>query len=110
MTRRPSGRPGEGPSPSAPAPSPRNSQSTLLVSGDEMDLNKLTLKSQAALQGAQELARSRNQQLVEPAHVLYALLSDPEGVVFPLLQRLGQSPRVLRDRVEELLDRIPKVY
>jgi ATP-dependent Clp protease ATP-binding subunit ClpB len=75
-----------------------------------MDANKLTLKSQEALQAAQELARSRNHQLVEPAHVLFALLSDPEGVVYPLLQKLGLSPRTLRDRVEELLDRIPKVY
>ncbi|MGH2573397.1 MAG: ATP-dependent chaperone ClpB [Actinomycetota bacterium] len=75
-----------------------------------MDLNKLTLKSQGALQAAQELARARNHQLVEPAHILFALLSDPEGVVYPLIQRLGQSPRVLRDRTEELLDRIPKVY
>src|SRR5439155_9510502 len=75
-----------------------------------MDLNKLTLKSQQALQAAQELARDRNHQLVEPAHVLFALLSDSDGVVFPLLQKLGQSPRALRDRVEERLDRIPKVY
>jgi ATP-dependent Clp protease ATP-binding subunit ClpB len=75
-----------------------------------MDLNKLTLKSQEAVQAAQQVARSRNHQLVEPAHLLWALLSDPDGVVFPLLQKLGQSPRVLRDRVEELLDRIPKVY
>jgi ATP-dependent Clp protease ATP-binding subunit ClpB len=75
-----------------------------------MDPNKLTLKSQEALQAAQELARSRNHQLVEPAHVLFALLSDPEGVVYPLVQKLGQSPRALRDRVEEHLDRIPKVY
>src|SRR5438094_4608415 len=75
-----------------------------------MDPNKLTLKSQEALQAAQELARSRNHQLVEPAHVLYALLSDPEGVVYPLVQKLGQSPRALRDHVEEVLDRIPKVY
>ena len=75
-----------------------------------MDLNKLTLKSQEALQRAQEEARNRNHQMVEPVHVLFALLSDPEGVVYPLLQRLEQSPRALRDRVEEALDRIPKVY
>jgi len=75
-----------------------------------VDTNKLTLKSQEALQAAQELARARNHQLVEPAHVLLALLSDPDGVVYPLLQKLGQSPRLVRDRVEEALDRIPKVY
>ena len=75
-----------------------------------MDVNKLTLKSQQALQDAQQLARERNQQLVEPVHLLFVLLSDPEGVVYPTLQRLGQSPRALRDRAEEILDRIPKVY
>ena len=75
-----------------------------------MDVNKLTLKSQAAVQGAQEQARARSHQQVEPAHLLFALLSDPEGVIFPLLHRLGQSPRTLRDRDEALLDRIPKVY
>ncbi|HEX2089428.1 MAG TPA: Clp protease N-terminal domain-containing protein, partial [Actinomycetota bacterium] len=75
-----------------------------------MDLNKLTLKSQEALRAAQELARERNHQQVEPAHVLFVLLSDAEGVVYPLLQRLQQSPRVLRDRTDELLERIPKVY
>jgi ATP-dependent Clp protease ATP-binding subunit ClpB len=77
---------------------------------ERMDLNKLTHRSQEALAAARELARARDQQLVEPAHLLYALLSDPEGVVYPLLQRLGQSPRALRDRVEEVLARIPKVY
>src|SRR5712691_8343843 len=75
-----------------------------------MDLNKLTLKSQETLRAAQELAQSRNHQQIEPAHVLFALVSDPEGVVYPLLQKLGQSPRALRERSEEILDRIPKVY
>ena len=75
-----------------------------------VDPNKLTIKSQEAVRQAQQLAQARNHQMVEPPHLLYALLSDPEGVVYPLLQRLGQSPRALRDRVEELLDRIPKVY
>jgi ATP-dependent Clp protease ATP-binding subunit ClpB len=71
---------------------------------------RFTLKSQEAVQAAQRLAASRNQQVVEPEHLLHALLSDPEGVVFPLVQRLGASPRALRDKVEELIDRIPRVY
>jgi ATP-dependent Clp protease ATP-binding subunit ClpB len=75
-----------------------------------MDLNKLTLKSQEALRGAEELARAHDHQLVEPVHVLVALLSDTEGVIYPLLQRLGQSPRGLRDRAEEVLGRMPRVY
>src|SRR5437867_10358388 len=75
-----------------------------------MDLSKLTLKSQAALEGAREQAVARDHQSIEPEHVLFALLSDPEGVVYPLLHRLGVSPRTVRDQVDAVLDRIPKVY
>ncbi|MDP9341565.1 MAG: ATP-dependent chaperone ClpB [Actinomycetota bacterium] len=75
-----------------------------------MDLSKLTLKTQAALEAAREQASARNQQGIEPEHVLFALLSDPEGVIFPLLHSMGTSPRTLRDRVDEALDRMPKVY
>jgi ATP-dependent Clp protease ATP-binding subunit ClpB len=75
-----------------------------------MQFDRHTLKSQEAIAAAQSLAASRNQQVVEPEHLLYGLLADPEGVVFPLVQRLGSSPRSLRDRVEELIDRIPRTY
>jgi ATP-dependent Clp protease ATP-binding subunit ClpB len=75
-----------------------------------MDPNKLTLKSQAALEGAREQAVARNNQAIEPEHLLFALLSDPEGVILPLLHNLGAAPRTLRDRVDAALDRVPKVY
>jgi ATP-dependent Clp protease ATP-binding subunit ClpB len=75
-----------------------------------MDLNKLTQRSRQALEEAQRLAAARNHQQLEPEHLLHALLSDPDGVVYPLLHAVGVSPRSLRDRVEELLDRVPKVY
>ena len=75
-----------------------------------VDPNRLTLKSQEALRAATALAAHRHHQQIEPAHILVALLGDPEGVVYPLLQRIGQSPRGLRDRAEELMDRLPKVY
>lgn len=75
-----------------------------------MDLQKLTLKSRAALEAAREQAVARNHQAIEPEHVLLALLSDPEGVVYPLLHHLGASPRALRDVVEMALAQIPKVY
>jgi ATP-dependent Clp protease ATP-binding subunit ClpB len=75
-----------------------------------VDLNKLTLKSQAALEGGREQAVARSHQAIEPEHVLLALLSDPEGVVYPILHALGASPRALRDRVAADVDRLPKVY
>src|SRR5205807_488145 len=76
----------------------------------EMDLSKLTMKSQAALEGAREQAVARNHQAIEPEHVLFALLSDPEGVVYPLLHAIGVSPRTVRDQVDAAFDRLPKVY
>src|SRR5512134_879575 len=75
-----------------------------------MDPNKLTLKSQAALEGARQQATARNHQAIEPEHLLLALLSDTEGVVYPLLHQLGVAPKPLRDRVDAALDRLPKVY
>ncbi|MDQ4064640.1 MAG: ATP-dependent chaperone ClpB, partial [Actinomycetota bacterium] len=75
-----------------------------------MDVNKLTVKSQEALARAQQAAAERNHQQVEPAHLLAALLAESEGVVFPLLQKLGISPRTLRQRTDEILDAIPRVY
>ncbi|GAC1409300.1 MAG: ATP-dependent chaperone ClpB [Actinomycetota bacterium] len=75
-----------------------------------MQFDKLTLKSQGALAAAQQLARTRNHQLIEPEHLLHALLSDPDGIVYPIIQRIGGSPRALRDKVEELIDRIPKAF
>ena len=75
-----------------------------------MDLNKLTIKSQAALEGAHQQAVARNHQTIEPEHVLFALLSDAEGVVYPLLHQIGVTPKTVRDQVDRALDRIPKVY
>jgi ATP-dependent Clp protease ATP-binding subunit ClpB len=75
-----------------------------------MDLNKLTIKAQGALQEAHDQAVARDHQAIEPEHLLFALLSDPEGVVFPLLQHAGANPGQLRQRVDEALDRLPKVY
>ena len=55
-----------------------------------MDPNTFTLKTQAALEAARQQAAARDQQAIEPEHVLLALLADPEGVVFPLLHTLGR--------------------
>src|SRR6266542_3122062 len=55
-----------------------------------MDVNAFTHKAQEALAGAQRLALANDHQRVEPEHVLAALLSDPEGIVFPL-ERFGRD-------------------
>ncbi|MGZ5348951.1 MAG: ATP-dependent chaperone ClpB [Actinomycetota bacterium] len=75
-----------------------------------MDIDKLTIRSQAALQEAQQQAVARHHQTIEPEHLLLALLSDPEGIVLPLLHAAGANPAQLRTRVADALDRMPKVY
>ena len=75
-----------------------------------MELDRLTIKSQAALQEAHQQASARQHQQIEPEHLLYALLTDPEGVVFPLLHQVGVIPKQLRDRVDEVLEAKPKSY
>ena len=75
-----------------------------------MDFAKLTIKSQQALQAAQGAAAGANHGQVTPAHVMAALLGEPEGVVFPLLHKLGVSPRSIAASLAETLDRLPKVY
>jgi ATP-dependent Clp protease ATP-binding subunit ClpB len=75
-----------------------------------MDANKLTMKSQAALEAARQQAVARSHQAIEPEHLLFALLSDPEGIVFPVLHGIGVAPKPLRDQADAALDRLPKVY
>ncbi|HTY57278.1 MAG TPA: Clp protease N-terminal domain-containing protein, partial [Bacteroidota bacterium] len=74
-----------------------------------MNLNKFTTKSQEALQNAQEIASSYGNQLIEPEHMLAALVQDPEGTVVPVLEKLGVNTGRLKIKVNELLGRLPKV-
>ncbi len=75
-----------------------------------MDLTKLTTKSGEALGQAQRLAGQMNHQQIVPAHLLLALISQAEGVVLPLLGKMGVTSASLRPRIEGLLENAPKVY
>ncbi len=74
-----------------------------------MRLDKLTIKSQEALQHAQALAERRNHQAIDVEHLLMALLGQKEGVVISLLQKLGIPIASLFDRLQRSLDRMPQV-
>src|SRR5947208_10238845 len=75
-----------------------------------LDPNRFTRKTGEALQAAQALAREQNHSQVTPEHLLAALASQPEGVVLPVLERVGVPAKTVRDRVEEALQNLPKVY
>jgi ATP-dependent Clp protease ATP-binding subunit ClpB len=70
---------------------------------------KMTVKAQEALQSAQELAGQHQNQQVEPVHLLAALVAQKDGVVTPLLQRLGIRAEQLSQDVDREIGRLPKV-
>src|SRR5690348_10412448 len=74
-----------------------------------MRMDKLTSRFQQALADAQSLAVGRDNNLLEPAHVMAALLDQQGGSTVPLLAQAGVNVPALRTRVGQMLDRLPKV-
>jgi ATP-dependent Clp protease ATP-binding subunit ClpB len=70
-----------------------------------MDLNRFTLKAQEAVQAAVALAMRHGHPEVVPLHLLHALLSQPEGPVFPIVSRLETTPTALARAVDEAIQR-----
>lgn len=75
-----------------------------------MRLDKFTIKSQEALVEAQNIAQSHDHQQVEPEHLLLSLLQQSEGLVAPLLRKLGVEPGTLIIQLRDVLNKLPKVY
>ncbi|MBW8311287.1 MAG: ATP-dependent chaperone ClpB [Rhizobium sp.] len=74
-----------------------------------MRMDKLTSRFQQALSDAQSLAVGRDHNLIEPAHVLLALLDQQGGSTRPTLAQAGVNVAALRQRLAEALDKLPKV-
>ncbi len=70
---------------------------------------KLTLKGQEALQAAQSHAQEKGNPQVAPEHLLWALVEQKDGVVLPILQKLGVNlPAIARD-LADAMSKLPKV-
>jgi len=74
-----------------------------------MRLDRFTLRGQEAIQSAIEAAEKNQNQQVEPEHVLLAMLEQPEGVVRPILGKLGANVQVVLNDVQAAVGRFPKV-
>src|SRR5437870_1174551 len=74
-----------------------------------MRLDKFTLRGQEAIQAAIELAERNQNQQVEPEHLLCAMLDQPEGIVRPLLGKLGANIQVIKNDCEAAVARFPRV-
>jgi len=75
-----------------------------------MDLNKFTEKSQAALMEAQNIATRNQHQAVDVEHLMLALLEQEGGLVPRLFEKARVAPDLLKGKVEEELNRVPRVY
>jgi len=74
-----------------------------------MRLDKFTLRAQEAIQSAIELAERNTHQQVEPEHLLVAMLEQPEGIVRPILGKLGANVAVVLNDTQAAVARFPRV-
>ncbi len=74
-----------------------------------MRMDKLTSKFQMALQDAHSLALGRDHQMIEPAHLMIALLDQEGGTVRHVLTQAGANVNLLRSQLGEALERLPSV-
>ncbi len=70
---------------------------------------KFTVKSQEAVQAASQLATENGNPEILPLHLLGALIDDREGIIVPVLEKVGVPTTQLRAKVEEALGKLPKV-
>ena len=73
-----------------------------------LNADRLTVKAAEALNESISLARENGNPLVYDGHLLIALLAQPEGIVVPLLNKLGVDVNRLRERVQQEIARFPK--
>ncbi len=74
-----------------------------------MNMNQLTQKSLAAIQGAQSLAQQYGQQQIEQQHLLLALVADQEGFIPQLLTAMGMTVPSFLAAVQAEVNKLPKV-
>ncbi|MFM2133545.1 MAG: ATP-dependent Clp protease ATP-binding subunit, partial [Bacteroidota bacterium] len=74
-----------------------------------MNIQKLTLKSQEAVQKAHDIAQGYNNQSIEPLHLLAALVQDAQGIVPGIVQTIGANLSYVKVKINEELEKLPKV-
>jgi len=74
-----------------------------------MNFEKFTIKSQEAIQKAVQIATERQQQSIEPAHILKAILEVDENVIDYLIKKLDVNKAILEKKLEDLLNSFPKI-
>lgn len=73
------------------------------------NINKLTVKAQDVVQNAIEIAQNYGNQIIEPEHILAAMVQDETNIVVPILKKAEANFNHLRLKTSELLERLPKI-
>jgi ATP-dependent Clp protease ATP-binding subunit ClpB len=73
------------------------------------NFNKLTVKAQEIVQNAIEIAQNYNNQILEPEHLLASIIQEQGGIAESILQKTGGNINLIKVKVNELLERLPKV-
>lgn len=74
-----------------------------------INYNKMTIKAQEALQETVQLAEKLSHQMLQVEHLTYAVISQQDGLLRPLLQKLGVNPDILLSEIKKVIDSLPKV-
>ncbi|KKO18960.1 MAG: ATP-dependent chaperone ClpB [Candidatus Brocadia sp.] len=74
-----------------------------------MRFDKFTIKAQEAVQEAQELAESKRQQQILAVHLLEVLITQEQGIVMPLLKKLGVDTNAVLDKTMNVVNKLPQV-
>ena len=74
-----------------------------------MNFDNYTIKSQEAINTASQIAKSYNNQAIEPAHLFAALIQDNDGIVYNIISRITDKSDVLKIKIINLIEKYPKV-
>lgn len=74
-----------------------------------MDINKLTIKAQEALQNAKKITNSYNNQFVSSLHLLKALIDDKDGITSTVFKKIGVNTNQLNTELDRAIEKIPKI-
>jgi ATP-dependent Clp protease ATP-binding subunit ClpB len=73
------------------------------------NFNKFTVKAQETLQNAIEIAQNYNNQIIEPEHLLAALIQDAGNIADTILQKTGGNVNSIKIKINHLMENLPKI-
>jgi len=71
--------------------------------------NKLTVKAQETIQNAIEIAQNYNNQILEPEHILAALIQEKGNIADTIMQKTGGNVNAVKIKINDMLEKLPKV-